>query len=83
MVRTVLIAAVLATACAAQEPSVSDRHSPPFPAERDPQIAAQEEFDAALKASTVEAWDLFIRRHPDNPLTEAARAERAKLAGER
>ena len=90
MVRTVLIAALFATACAAQEAPMSDfgsdrspGHSPPLPAERDPQVAVQEEFDAASKAGTVEAWDLFIRRHPDNPLTGRARAERAKLAGGR
>ena len=86
MVRALLIAALLATACAAQEAPVSDRspgHSTPLPVPRDGQVAVQEEFDAALKAGTVEDWDLFIRRHPDNPLTERARAERAKLTAAR
>lgn len=59
----------------------SPGHSTPFPVPRDGQVAVQEEFDAAAKANSVAAWDLFIRRHPDNPLTEQARAKRAALAG--
>lgn len=46
---------------------------------RDGQIAIQQEFDAALAAGTVAAWDLFIARHPGNPLTDRAEIERAKL----
>lgn len=84
MVRTVLISLVFAVAaCAAKEPTLSDRspgHSTPLPVPRDGQVAVQEEFDAALAKGTVEGWDLFIRRHPDNPLTERAKAERAALA---
>lgn len=89
MVRAALIAALLSTACVAQEAPLSNHgsdrppgHSPPLPAPRDGQVAVQEEFDAALAKGKVEGWDLFIRRHPDNPLTERAKAERAKLAGE-
>lgn len=83
MVRALLIAALISTACAAREAPVNDRspgHSTPLPIPRDGQAAVQEEFDAALAKGTVEGWDLFIRRHPDNPLTERAKAERAKLA---
>lgn len=84
MLRPALIALLLtAGACAAQEAAVNDRspgHSPPLAGARDGQVAVQEQFDAARKAGTVEAWDLFIRRYPDNPLTEQAKAERAALA---
>lgn len=85
MVRTALIALVLAaSACAAREAPLSDKspgHSPPMPAPRDGQVAVQEEFDAAARANTTAAWDLFIRRHPDNPLTEPARAARTAIKG--
>jgi len=52
-----------------------------MPAPRDGQVAVQEEFDAAARANTTAAWDLFIRRHPDNPLTEPARAARTAIKG--
>lgn len=91
MGRIVLIVLTFAAvACAAKEPAVSARppdtppksppgHSPPMPPPRDGQAAVQEEFDAATQADTVAAWDLFIRRHPDNELTPRARAARATL----
>lgn len=58
--------------------------NPPTPAStlppaRDPQIAVQEEFDAAKINGTVEAWDLFLARHNDNPLTLSATQERDRL----
>ena len=41
---------------------------------RDGAIAVREEFDAARAKGSVEAWDLFIARHPESPLlAEAAR----------
>ncbi|HEX8443754.1 MAG TPA: hypothetical protein VF631_08915 [Allosphingosinicella sp.] len=46
---------------------------------RDGNIAIQEELDAARRAGTIAAYDLFIARHPQHPLAETARAERAKL----
>ena len=46
---------------------------------RDGNIAIQEELDAARKARTVAAYDLFIARHPGHPLEPVARAERARL----
>lgn len=46
---------------------------------RDPQIAIQEEYDLAVKRGTVEAIDLFIARHPDNPLTGLAQKRRLEL----
>jgi hypothetical protein len=47
---------------------------------RDPDVAVQEELDAARRAGTVAAYDLFIARHGDHRLAEAARRERATLA---
>jgi len=87
MGRIVLIVLMFAAvACAAKEPAVSARppetppgHSPPMPPPRDGQAAVQEEFDAAARANTAAAWDLFIRRHPHNDLTERAEAARAAL----
>jgi hypothetical protein len=49
------------------------------PPARDPQIAVQEEFDTAMATSTSAAWDLFVARHPSNPLTPRAKIERAKI----
>ena len=46
---------------------------------RDGNVAIQEELDAARKAATVEAYDLFIARHPDHPLAQVAREERQHL----
>lgn len=46
---------------------------------RDPDIAVQEEFDAARRRGTVEGWELFIARHPDHPLATAARQELQRL----
>lgn len=46
---------------------------------RDGDIAIQEELDAARRACTVAALDLFIARHPGHPLEAVAREERARL----
>jgi hypothetical protein len=43
------------------------------PAARDPKIAVAEEFELARKRGTTEALELFILRHPDDPLAEQAR----------
>ena len=51
----------------------------PVPPARDPQIAVQEEFDAAKAKGTIAAWDLFLARHNDNLLALPAERERAKL----
>ena len=50
---------------------------------RDGNIAIRQELCAARKAGTMEAYDLFIARHPDHPLAEIARRERARLLHER
>lgn len=46
---------------------------------RDGDIAIQQELDAAREAATLAAYDLFISRHPDHPLTKVAREERQRL----
>jgi hypothetical protein len=43
------------------------------PGARDPKIAVVEEFELARNHGTTEALDLFILRHPDDPLAERAR----------
>lgn len=47
---------------------------------RDGNIAIAEELEAARRAATLAAYDLFIARHPDHPLADTARRERARLA---
>ena len=79
-----LALAFLATTAAAlsMEATTPDETPPPAkeiaPA-RDGNIAIQEELDAARKARTVTAYDLFIARHPGHPLETVAREERARL----
>lgn len=40
---------------------------------RDGNIAIQQEFDTALALNTLDAWELFIQRHPDHPLAVEAK----------
>lgn len=49
---------------------------------RDGNIAIREELEAARKAGTPAAYDLFIARHPGHPLAEVARRERERLAAQ-
>lgn len=56
--------------CAAGVPCGAAGTTPPA---RDPNIAVQEEFELARKSGTIEAIQLFILRHPDDPLAEKAR----------
>jgi hypothetical protein len=60
------------------------RRPPPrstvLPLPRDGDIAVREELDAARRAGTLAAYDLFLARHPDHKLAPAARRERAALA---
>ena len=51
-----------------------------LPRPRDPDIAVKEELDAARRAGTRAAYDLFISRQGNHPLAEVARRERAALA---
>jgi hypothetical protein len=45
-----------------------------------PDLAVRAELDAARKAGTVAAYDLFLRRQAQHPLAAVARRERAALA---
>ncbi len=61
------------------EKVLEDMHPTPIPMPRDPQVAVNEEFEAAKQANTKAAWELFLRRHPDSTLAGAARRELHKL----
>ena len=57
----------------------AQNRSEPLPLPRDPNIAVQEEFEAARAKDTVESWELFIARHGDHPLAVQAKKESEKL----
>lgn len=54
--------------------------APAMPMARDPSAAVAEEYDAARRTGTREAFELFIARHGDDPLAEQARAELGRLS---
>ncbi|MDF0499084.1 hypothetical protein [Bradyrhizobium yuanmingense] len=56
------------------------RRAPPMPMARDPAAAVAEEYEAARRKGTREAFELFIARHGDNPLAEQARADLWRLS---
>lgn len=45
-----------------------------------PELAVRAELEAARKAGTLAAYDLFLRRQSNHPLAAVARRERAALA---
>ncbi|WP_353643023.1 hypothetical protein [Mesorhizobium sp. WSM2239] len=47
---------------------------------RDPDIAVQEEYEAAQASDTAAAYRLFIARHPDSPLAGEAKKRLAEIA---
>jgi hypothetical protein len=49
------------------------------PLARDPKLAVEEEYRIALQHGTAAALELFIARHPDDPLAEKARADLRRL----
>lgn len=51
----------------------------PMPPARDPKIAIAEEYKLALDRGTVQALELFITRHSDDPLADKARVELQRL----
>jgi hypothetical protein len=84
MRRTAAIAIFGLALTGAACPKGTDVNDPPrrstdLPRPRDGNVAVQEELDAARRASTIAAYDLFLARHPDHPLAEIARRERALL----
>jgi hypothetical protein len=42
---------------------------------RDPKLAVEEEYQMARRLNTVQSLELFIARHPDDPLAARARAD--------
>jgi hypothetical protein len=81
--RAVIAILALATTAAAcpKGPDVDSRprRTTDLPRPRDPNVAVQEELDAARRERTVAAYDRFIARHGDHKLAEVARRERAEL----
>ena len=55
-------------------------HTPSMPMARDPAAAVAEEYEAARRKGTREAFELFIARHGDSPLAAQARAELKRLS---
>ncbi len=78
-----VLALALTGAACPRENDVKPRdvRSTDQPRPRDGNIAIRQELDAARRAGTLEAYDLFLARHPRHPLAETARRERARLAG--
>jgi hypothetical protein len=79
--KTMMLALASAGAPCSGEPDVNGppRRSTELPRPRDGNVAVQEELDAARRAGTVEAYDLFIARYPRHPLAQVARRERGAL----
>ncbi len=76
----VLLAALLAGATALPEPAMSQhRRSTTLRPPRDGDVAVREELDAARRAGTLAAYDLFLARHPGHRLETAARREREEI----
>ncbi|MBR1194870.1 hypothetical protein JQ620_23055 [Bradyrhizobium sp. AUGA SZCCT0274] len=51
-----------------------------MPPARDPKLAVEEEYQLARRRNTVEALELFIARHPDDPLAAKARTDLRRLS---
>ncbi len=82
MIQWLFLIAVAAAACAPADAPEGNSMPTSIPP-RDGNIAIQQELDAARRAGTLEAYDLFIARHPRHPLIEAAREEREQIARRR
>ena len=74
-----ILMVALGTASASAELADSMNDAPMAPA-RDGSIAIREELDAARRAGTLAAYDLFVARHPRHPLARTAREERRRVA---
>lgn len=75
-----LMGVVVASCSLAAPPTENKMSASSLPPARDGDIAIQEELDAARRAATLEAYDLFLARHPQHRLAEIARWERRHLA---
>ena len=82
MVHWLVLIAAAAAACAPADGPEGNAMPTSIPP-RDGNIAIQEELDAARRAGTLEAYDLFIARHPGHPLMDTARRERDRIARRR
>jgi hypothetical protein len=60
------------SASADEAKAVRNSTTPPA---RDPRMAVEEEYQLARRQGTTQALELFIARHPDDPLTVKARAD--------
>ena len=83
MVHWLVLIAAAASACAPAPNAPEGNAMPTSIPPRDGNIAIQQELDAARRAGTLEAYDLFIARHPQHPLIQAAREERERIARRR
>jgi hypothetical protein len=53
------------------------------PHPRDGDVAIRQELEAARRAGTLDAYDLFLQRHAGHPLAAVAQRERDQLALQR
>ena len=75
-----LFALTAAASPKATEMKARDVRSTDLPRPRDGDVAVREELEAARRAGTVAAYDLFLARHGGHRLAGAARRERARIA---
>jgi hypothetical protein len=68
---------VMSKIAAASEAKKAVRTTPPA---RNPGAAVEEEYQLALRQGTAAALELFIARHPDDPLAEKARGDLRRLS---
>jgi hypothetical protein len=71
--------ALAGSAALATEEQKPAMRSTDQPRPRDGDVAIRQELDAARRARTLAAYDLFLARHPSHPLADVARRERAAL----
>lgn len=57
-----------------------DSHENTTPPARDPKLAIEEEYRLARQQGTAQALELFIARHPDDPMAEKARSDLRHLS---
>ena len=74
------LAAAGGVAAKEKEMKTQNGRTTPLPRPRDGNVAIQQELEAARRAATLAAYDLFIARHPGHPLEAVARREREALA---
>lgn len=77
---TVLALALTGASClGATDMQSHERKSTTLRLPRNPDVAVQEELEAARRAGTVEAYDRFLSRNAGHSLAKIARRERAAL----